>query len=108
MRFEKTQAQMKKVLGERAYDFQSIGNALREANLGHHRYQDLLAYAKREGLTVTKEELKLPGQHRAKYWIPASKLSEVLDGLDIPIRVEQLEALIEEREDELRFSDENA
>ncbi len=107
MRFEVTQAKIKKVLGERAYDFQSIGNALREAGLGHHEYRDILAYAKREGLTVDKADLNLPGNHRTKYWLPASKLPGVLDGMDIPIGVEQLEALIEEREDELRFSDED-
>ncbi|HLD40144.1 MAG TPA: hypothetical protein VJB13_03315 [Candidatus Nanoarchaeia archaeon] len=92
MRKNNIQNQFRIKIGEVAYTANQIRNMLAELGIAVDSKR-ILNYVKDNDLSVKLEQfdIKPIGPSSTKYWIPKSKLVSIIEGMNIPASVSNLE-----------------
>ena len=86
-------------IGEAAYTPGQVSEMLAYIGLGLHTSTDRIReYAKRHELYANLKKLgiKPAGLSSTRYWIPKSNLVRIIEGLNIPVVIEDLERAAQE------------
>ena len=91
--YRNIQHQLRDKIGEVAYTSAQVGNMFSEAGLPWITEGRIRNYAKKHSLTVNLAVLgvTLIGESSIQYWIPKSKLTEIINGFNIAATADDLE-----------------
>ena len=87
------QHQLRDRIGEVAYTSAQVSHMFSEVGISWVGTGAILGYVKKHGLAVNLDELGITplGKSSTEYWIPKSKLAEIVNGLDVAATADDLE-----------------
>jgi hypothetical protein len=83
-----------KKYAEQGYTVKQVGDMITEAGLKDYKEENILKFAKKKGIAVdlVQEGLTKDKKGHVRYIIPQSKLINLIEDMNIPVSVEQLES----------------